>query len=89
MNIFILQALIFIVQQSVADPAALSQSKVDIVKALDDQMMEIIEYGGHVEKYTPESIIIEGAYYLRNQYEFRTDFKSSVVWRSLQMGRGY
>ena len=49
------------------------------MKALDDQMMEIIEYGGHVEKYTPESIIIEGAYYLRNQYEFRTDFKSSVV----------
>lgn len=58
--------------------AALSQCKVYVVKPLDDQMMEIIEYGGHVEKYTPESIRIAGAYYLRNQYEFRTDIEGSA-----------
>lgn len=58
--------------------AAISQCNVYVVKTLDDQMMEIIEYGGQVEKYTPESIRIDGTYYLRNQYEFRTDIKSSA-----------
>ncbi|MEK3787534.1 hypothetical protein [Paenibacillus sp. FSL K6-1230] len=58
--------------------AALSQCKVYVVKTLNDQMMEIIEYGGHVEKYTPESIKIDGSYFFRDQYEFRTDIKSST-----------
>ncbi|MEK3788733.1 hypothetical protein [Paenibacillus sp. FSL K6-1230] len=58
--------------------AALSQSRVYVVNILSDQMMEIVDYGGQVEKYTPESIKINGSYFFRDQYEFRTDIKSSA-----------
>lgn len=44
--------------------AALSQSRVYVVNILSDQMMEIVDYGGQVEKYTPESIKINGSYFL-------------------------
>ncbi|MDY8116742.1 hypothetical protein UY286_04725 [Paenibacillus polymyxa] len=56
----------------------MSQSRVYVVKALSDQMTEIVDYGGQVEKYTPESIKINGSYFFRNQYEFRTDIKNSA-----------
>lgn len=56
--------------------AALSQSRVYVVHVLSDEMTEIIDYGGCIEKYTPESIKIAGAYYSRKQFEFRTDIKS-------------
>lgn len=58
--------------------AAISQCKVEVVKPLDDRMLEVIEYGGCVEKYTPMSIKINGSYFFRNQFEFRTDQKSSA-----------
>ncbi|MEC0235243.1 hypothetical protein P4H71_13020 [Paenibacillus kribbensis] len=59
--------------------AALSQSRMYVVKALSDQMTEIVDYGGQVEKYTPESIKINGAYFFRNQFEFRVDMKG-LCW---------
>lgn len=58
--------------------AAISQAKVYVVRSLGEHMTEIVDYGGKVEKYTPESIKINGSYFFRNQYEFRTDLKSSV-----------
>lgn len=58
--------------------AALSQSRVYVVSVLREQITEIVDYGGQVEKYTPESIKINGSYFFRNQYEFRTDIKSST-----------
>ncbi|QYK62416.1 hypothetical protein [Paenibacillus sp. S25] len=57
--------------------AALSQAKVYIVQSLSEDMIEVVDYGGAVEKITPESIKINGSYFFRNQFEFRTDIKSS------------
>ncbi|MGO4953118.1 hypothetical protein [Paenibacillus sp. DRB1-1] len=55
--------------------AALSGSRVYIVSPIDENMVEIIDYGGPVEKYTPESIKINGSYFFRNHFEFRVDVK--------------
>jgi hypothetical protein len=54
---------------------ALSQSRVYVVNVLSEQMMEIVDYGGPIEKYTPESIKINGSYFFRKQFEFRVDVK--------------
>lgn len=58
--------------------AALTQSRVYVVHVLSEEMTEIIDYGGCIEKYTPESIKIDGAYYSRKQFEFRTNVMSSA-----------
>lgn len=58
--------------------AAMSQVRVYVVSPLNDDMIEIIDYGGPVEKYTPHSVKINGSYFFRNQYEFRTDVRSSA-----------
>ncbi|MDR6776237.1 hypothetical protein J2W98_000484 [Paenibacillus peoriae] len=55
--------------------AALSQVQVYVVNPLNEDMMEIIDYGGPVEKFSPDSIKINGSYFMRKQFEFRVDVK--------------
>ncbi|MDQ0496374.1 hypothetical protein [Paenibacillus brasilensis] len=55
--------------------AALSQSQVCVVRPLNDEMVEIVDYGGMIEKYTPDSIKVNGSYFMRKQFEFRVDVK--------------
>jgi hypothetical protein len=54
--------------------AALSQAKVSVwVRHSDNDTVTLEEYGGTVEKYTPMSVKINGAYYVRSSYEFRVE----------------
>ncbi|QOH62385.1 hypothetical protein [Paenibacillus polymyxa] len=55
--------------------AALSRVKVYVVKPLNEDMMEIIDYGGMIERYTPDVVKINGSYFFRKQFEFRVDVK--------------
>ncbi|PNQ79919.1 MULTISPECIES: hypothetical protein [Paenibacillus] len=55
--------------------AALSQVRVYVVQPLGEGLIDIVDYGGPVEKYTPESIKINGSYFFRKQFEFRVDVK--------------
>ncbi|MGW8956598.1 hypothetical protein [Paenibacillus sp. NPDC055715] len=55
--------------------AALSQVRVYVVNPLSEDMVEVVDYGGPVEKFSPESIKINGSYFFRNQFEFRVDVK--------------
>ncbi|MGQ3477727.1 hypothetical protein [Paenibacillus sp. TY11] len=58
--------------------AALIQVRVYGVQLLGDDLIDIVDYGGVVEKITPESIKINGSYFLRKQFEFRVDVKGST-----------
>ncbi|WP_339246939.1 hypothetical protein NST58_06770 [Paenibacillus sp. FSL R10-2796] len=52
--------------------AALSQSKVTVWFRLEqDPMGHIMDYGGIVEGYTPDSIKLAGAHFVRGRFEFR------------------
>ncbi|WP_342480018.1 hypothetical protein NST07_20425 [Paenibacillus sp. FSL L8-0340] len=52
--------------------AALAQSKVSVWYREDpDPIGHLIDYGGIVEGYTPESIKIAGARFIRERFEFR------------------
>lgn len=53
---------------------AISQARVVIFNK--DQ---IVDYGGTIEKYSPESIKIAGTYYIRELYEFRAYRSESPV----------
>ncbi|MBP1312361.1 hypothetical protein JOD82_005506 [Paenibacillus sp. 1182] len=55
--------------------AALSQVRVYVVQTLGEDLIDIVDYGGAVEKITPESIRINGSYFFRKQFEFRVDVK--------------
>ncbi|MDH2330512.1 hypothetical protein [Paenibacillus polymyxa] len=55
--------------------AALSQERVYVVQPLGEDLIDIVDYGGTVEKITPESIKINGSYFFRKQFEFRVDVK--------------
>ncbi|MDP1511326.1 hypothetical protein L8C07_09490 [Paenibacillus sp. CMAA1739] len=55
--------------------AALSQVKVYVVQSLGEGLISIIDYGGTIEKFSPYSVKIAGAYYMRNQFELRVDMK--------------
>ncbi|MGF9644006.1 hypothetical protein AAIH69_13445 [Paenibacillus sp. MABNS29] len=51
--------------------AALSQVRVYVVQPLGEDLIDIVDYGGPLEKFTPESVKISGKYYMRGQFEFR------------------
>ncbi|OME09866.1 hypothetical protein [Paenibacillus odorifer] len=52
--------------------AALSQSKVSVWFRLDpDPIGHLMDYGGIVEGYTPDSIKINGARFIRERFEFK------------------
>ncbi|MDQ0046043.1 hypothetical protein J2T18_000315 [Paenibacillus polymyxa] len=45
---------------------------------MGEDLIDIVDYGGPIERYTPESIKINGSYFFRNQFdqfEFRVDVK--------------
>ncbi|OME09860.1 hypothetical protein [Paenibacillus odorifer] len=51
--------------------AALSQSQVDILERRGDLFDCIIDSGGPVQKWSPISVKVADAYYMRNEFEFR------------------
>ncbi|ODA09262.1 hypothetical protein [Paenibacillus polymyxa] len=55
--------------------AVLSQVRVYVVQPLSEDLIDIVDYDGPIERYTPESIKINGNYFMRNQFEFRVDVK--------------
>lgn len=56
--------------------AALAQSQVSVWFRLDpDPIGHLMDYGGIVEGYTPESIKIAGARFVRERFEFRAYIK--------------
>ncbi|WP_338532582.1 hypothetical protein RBB83_17230 [Paenibacillus peoriae] len=48
--------------------AALTQARVTVY----EKDGHIADYGGVVEKYTPESVKISGTYFMRGVYVFKT-----------------
>ncbi|MEC0235245.1 hypothetical protein P4H71_13030 [Paenibacillus kribbensis] len=56
--------------------ASLSQVRVYVVQPLNEDLVEVVNYGGYVEKFSPDTIKIDGAHYMRNQFEFRVDVKN-------------
>jgi hypothetical protein len=46
--------------------AALFQARVYVIYPLSEDIMEIVDYGGLVEKYTSHSVRINGSYFLRD-----------------------
>ncbi|MBZ6441741.1 hypothetical protein [Paenibacillus polymyxa] len=55
--------------------AALSQARVYVVQSLGEDLITVVDYGGSIEKFSPDIIKISGVYYMRNQFEFRVDKK--------------
>ncbi|MFC7559903.1 hypothetical protein ACFQ5D_09300 [Paenibacillus farraposensis] len=55
--------------------AALSQVRVYVIQPLNEDIVSVVDYGGTIEKFSPESIKINGSYFFRNQFEFRVDVK--------------
>jgi hypothetical protein len=56
--------------------AALAQSKVSVwYRESPDPIGHLMDYGGLVEGYTPDSIKIAGARFVRERFEFRAYLK--------------
>jgi hypothetical protein len=56
--------------------AALAQSKVSVWYREDpDPIGYIMDYGGIVEGYRPDSIKLAGAHFVRERFEFRAYIK--------------
>lgn len=56
--------------------AALAQSQVSVwYRESPDSIGHLMDYGGVVEGYTPESIKINGARFVRERFEFRAYIK--------------
>ncbi|ASA20968.1 hypothetical protein [Paenibacillus donghaensis] len=56
--------------------AALTQSKVSVwYREEPDPEGHLMGYGGIVEGYTPDSIQIAGAHFVRERFEFRAYIK--------------
>ncbi|ETT55822.1 MULTISPECIES: hypothetical protein [Paenibacillus] len=57
--------------------AALSQSKVSVWFRLEpDPIGHLMDYGGIVEGYTPDSIKLAGAHFVRERFEFRAEIRT-------------
>lgn len=56
--------------------AALSQTKVSVwYREEPDPNGHLMDYGGIIEGYTPDSIKIAGARFVRERFEFRAHIK--------------
>ncbi|MNW39805.1 hypothetical protein D3C74_168990 [compost metagenome] len=55
--------------------AALFQMRVYVVSVDEGLRVSFEDYGRPVEKFSPESIKINGKYFFRDQFEFRVDIK--------------
>lgn len=51
--------------------AALSQSQVDILERRGDLAGCVIDCEGPAQKWSPVSVKVADAYYMRNEFEFR------------------
>ncbi|MET3207988.1 UNVERIFIED_CONTAM: hypothetical protein ABIC26_000924 [Paenibacillus sp. PvR008] len=51
------------------------QVRVYVVSVDEELRVSFEDYGGPVEKFSPESIKINGKYFMRDQFEFRVDVK--------------
>jgi hypothetical protein len=51
--------------------AALKQSEVDILERRGDLTGCTIDCGGPVQKWSPVSVKVANAYYIRSEFEFR------------------
>ena len=51
--------------------AALSESKVSIIEDRGDLSGCTIVYGGPVRKWSPISVKVDEAYYMRSEFEFK------------------
>ncbi|AIQ45637.1 hypothetical protein R70723_06820 [Paenibacillus sp. FSL R7-0273] len=52
--------------------AAFAQSKVSVwYREEPDPDGHLIDYGGFVEKFTPDSIKLSGSFFVRQSFEFR------------------
>ncbi|WP_438349951.1 hypothetical protein ACP8HI_04585 [Paenibacillus sp. FA6] len=64
--------------------AALAQVRVYVVQISEDQPDCIVDYGGPVQKYTPETVKITDKYYMRERFEFRiylTKTRKQIIFR--------
>ncbi|MGF9644144.1 hypothetical protein [Paenibacillus sp. FSL L8-0502] len=52
---------------------ALCQVRVYVVQPLSDELITVVDYGGVVEKFSPDAIKINESYFFRKQFEFRVD----------------
>jgi hypothetical protein len=56
--------------------AALAQSKVSVWYREDpDPSGHLMDYGGIIEGYTPDSIKLGGAHFFRGRFKFRAEIK--------------
>ncbi|MEK3771082.1 hypothetical protein MKY14_21300 [Paenibacillus sp. FSL R5-0887] len=56
--------------------AALTQSKVSVwYRETPDPIGHLMDYGGLVEGYTPDSIKIAGSRFVRLRFEFRAEIR--------------
>jgi hypothetical protein len=56
--------------------AALAQSQVSVWFRLDpDPIGHLINYGGVVEEFTPDSITLSGSNFVRQRFEFRMEVR--------------
>lgn len=56
--------------------AALAQSKVSVWFRMEpDPIGHLMDYGGIVGGYTPDSIKLAGAHFVRRRFEFGTEIK--------------
>lgn len=50
--------------------AALAQARVSVLLKVDDGTLQLVEYGGPIEKYSPVAVRIGGVYYAREVHVF-------------------
>lgn len=53
--------------------ASVSQVKVHVVMPMDNVPSVVVNSGGMIEKFTPEAVKINGGFYFRDRFEFRTE----------------
>ncbi|WP_375527558.1 hypothetical protein [Paenibacillus terreus] len=47
--------------------------KVHVVMPMDHISDVVVNSGGPIEKFTPEAVKINGGFYFRDRFEFRTE----------------
>jgi hypothetical protein len=53
--------------------AAVAQVKVHVVMPMDHISDIVVNSGGVIEKFTSEAVKINGGFYFRDRFEFRTE----------------
>lgn len=53
--------------------AAAAQVKVQVIMPMDHSPDIVVNSGGAIEKFTSEAVKINGGFYFRDRFEFRTE----------------